>query len=465
MSPWRAIPLALLLGVVVRVPFWIEALRTPVDGDTAIVGLMARHPGEGTTLWGQPYGSPLDAWVAAPFVAVLGHQRRRRCGCPTSCWRSASSRSPTRSRARSIPRRGAARGGARGVPAAVLPAALRAAAAPLPDDAAALGAAPVCAARAGRRLADGRPPRAARCSCWALLGGLALWTHLMSASAVAAPACWLVLLLARAAAACLACGARRALAAASAPCGRGALSDPRGDARSCSVESRARRRSAHLQADRCRACTSRSAACSARTCRSSRTTETSCSATRGWAAALTSSSMARCSCCAGARRAAASPAARCCLPGGRRSRSLAFPFPLRSAPHTIRLPDAALPARGGARRLGGVAARRRRAARLDAGARRWRRCTSLPARACSRPGARTDRAEPPFLLPDLAPVRAAARAQRRAPRLRVVRAGLPPDLRERRADRGVAALERALPPLPAAATSTRCASRRTWPGC
>ena len=63
MSPWRAIPLALLLAVIVRVPFWIEALHTPVDGDTAIVGLMARHPGEGTTLWGQPYGSPLDAWV------------------------------------------------------------------------------------------------------------------------------------------------------------------------------------------------------------------------------------------------------------------------------------------------------------------------------------------------------------------------------------------------------------------
>ena len=73
MSPWRAIPLALLLAVVVRVPFWIEALQTPVDGDTAIVGLMARHPGVGTTFWGQPYGSPLDSWVALPFVAVWGN--------------------------------------------------------------------------------------------------------------------------------------------------------------------------------------------------------------------------------------------------------------------------------------------------------------------------------------------------------------------------------------------------------
>jgi hypothetical protein len=33
-----ALPLAILLGVLVRVPFWVEALRTPIDGDTAIVG-------------------------------------------------------------------------------------------------------------------------------------------------------------------------------------------------------------------------------------------------------------------------------------------------------------------------------------------------------------------------------------------------------------------------------------------
>ena len=72
MRPSRAIPLALLLAIVVRLPFWIEALHTPVDGDTAIVGLMARHPGVGTTFWGQPYGSPLDSWVALPFVAAYG---------------------------------------------------------------------------------------------------------------------------------------------------------------------------------------------------------------------------------------------------------------------------------------------------------------------------------------------------------------------------------------------------------
>ena len=64
--------LAVALGALVRGPFWMEALRTPVDGDTAIVGLMARHVGQGTTMWGQPYGSPVEAWLAAPFLATLG---------------------------------------------------------------------------------------------------------------------------------------------------------------------------------------------------------------------------------------------------------------------------------------------------------------------------------------------------------------------------------------------------------
>jgi hypothetical protein len=35
----------------------------PIDSDNAIVGLMARHLGQGTPRG--PYG-PLDAWVAAP---------------------------------------------------------------------------------------------------------------------------------------------------------------------------------------------------------------------------------------------------------------------------------------------------------------------------------------------------------------------------------------------------------------
>src|SRR3989442_6048101 len=66
------IPLAVLLAVSVRARFWAEALRTPVDGDTAIIGLMARHLGRGPTMWGQPYGSPLEAWLAAPLLAAMG---------------------------------------------------------------------------------------------------------------------------------------------------------------------------------------------------------------------------------------------------------------------------------------------------------------------------------------------------------------------------------------------------------
>ena len=43
-----------------------------VDGDTAITGLMARHPWSSTTMWGQPYGSPVEAWLAAPLVVLMG---------------------------------------------------------------------------------------------------------------------------------------------------------------------------------------------------------------------------------------------------------------------------------------------------------------------------------------------------------------------------------------------------------
>ena len=68
MRPSLQLPLVLMLAVVVRVPFWIEALRTPLDGDTAIIGLMALHPLQDTAMWGQPYGSPLEAWLASPVL-------------------------------------------------------------------------------------------------------------------------------------------------------------------------------------------------------------------------------------------------------------------------------------------------------------------------------------------------------------------------------------------------------------
>lgn len=189
----RAIPLALLLGLAVRLPFWIEALRTPVDGDTAIVGLMAASPGVGTTLWGQPYGSPLDAWVAMPFVAAWGHTTQALrlpvfllgLGLVPLAYGLGRQLHP-----------GAA------LPAAVLAACpppyfLLLAALPPPFYATSLllcGLVLLTAAVAGRRLEDGtaKPPRGTLL-LMGLFGGLALWTHLMSASAVAAAGAWVFL--------------------------------------------------------------------------------------------------------------------------------------------------------------------------------------------------------------------------------------------------------------------------------
>jgi hypothetical protein len=182
--PALQIPLAILVGVLVRVPFWIEALRTPVDGDTAIVGLMARHLGQGTTLWGQPYGSPLDAWLAAPFVSALG---------PTP---DALRLSYFLLGLALIP---IAHALARALhPAAAFPAAILMAcpppyflllsALPPPFYASTLllcGVLLVLALRLGERLQQGQKPRGGLV-LWGALAGLALWTHLMSASAVLA---------------------------------------------------------------------------------------------------------------------------------------------------------------------------------------------------------------------------------------------------------------------------------------
>jgi hypothetical protein len=188
-GPWP-LALAILVGLLVRTPFWIESLRTPVDGDTAIVGLMARHPGEGTTMWGQPYGSPLDAWVATPFVVALGST-------------TSALRLPVFLLGLALVPIAWALGRALH-PDAAFPAALLVAcpppyflllsALPPPFYATTLalcGILLVLTLRIADRLEKGETPRKALATAGAL-AGLALWTHLMSASVVAMAAAYLM---------------------------------------------------------------------------------------------------------------------------------------------------------------------------------------------------------------------------------------------------------------------------------
>ena len=189
MSRRLHLPLAILFGLVVRVPFWIEALRTPVDGDTAIIGLMARHLGRGTTMWGQPYGSPLEPWLAAPFVAAMGPRAAALRLCYFLLGLALIPLAYALGRA--LDPRAA-------FPAAVLvacppPYFLLLSALPPPMYPSALlmcGALLVLAARLGDRLASGGRPTG-RLVGWGALAGLALWTHLMSAAVVAACLAWL----------------------------------------------------------------------------------------------------------------------------------------------------------------------------------------------------------------------------------------------------------------------------------
>ncbi len=189
MNPTLRLPLALLLGLLVRVPFWVEALHTPVDGDTAIIGLMARHPLEGTTMWGQPYGSPFDAWT--PFVAAMGATTEA-LRLPYFLLGLAL-----------IPVAyglGAALHPVAAFPAAVLmacppPYLLLLAALPPPFYATTLvlcGLVLLLALQSGDAFARGQSPRG-RLALLGLLAGLALWTHLMSASTLAAAAAYLFL--------------------------------------------------------------------------------------------------------------------------------------------------------------------------------------------------------------------------------------------------------------------------------
>lgn len=175
-----------------RAPFWDVGRRTAVDGDTGVVGLMARHLGEGATLWGQPYGSPLDAWVVAPAVALLGPTR---LAARLPYFLLSLALVPL---AAALARRVHAKAG----PAAALLLAsppayvllLSALPPPLYPTTLVLLALALVLALDGAAAPLDDPATLRRAIAWGLVGGLAAWTHLMSL-AVLLPA--LVLLVRR----------------------------------------------------------------------------------------------------------------------------------------------------------------------------------------------------------------------------------------------------------------------------
>jgi hypothetical protein len=188
----RGLVLILMLAALVRVPFWAEALRTPLDGDAAVLGLMAKHPLSSVTMWGQPYGSPVEAWLVAPFVAVLGlraeavrlaHALLGLALVPLA-W----------ALAHVLDRRAA-------LPAALVmacppPYFLLLASMPPPMYPTALalsGLLLVAALRYEVAIpAPGRLPPSGWLVLWGVASGLAVWTHLMTAGAVAASAVFLL---------------------------------------------------------------------------------------------------------------------------------------------------------------------------------------------------------------------------------------------------------------------------------
>jgi 4-amino-4-deoxy-L-arabinose transferase-like glycosyltransferase len=396
--PSRAIPLVLLVALAVRVPFWIEALRTPVDGDTAIVGLMARHPGVGTTLWGQPYGSPLDAWVAMPFVAVWGASVE-------------SLRLPVFLLGLALVP--VAYGLARELhPAAALPAAFLAAcpppyfvllsALPPPFYATSLllcGLVLLLSASAGRRLDAASAGVAPRGTLFLMgvLSGLALWTHLMSASAIVAALAWTFL---------RAQGRRRLLlwalvplVAASAPLWTRALRDTQA-IRIVQLEGRQQSMGAHLAEVLPHLHEPLGGVLGTQVPVVADTPDFVLRAP-GWRAGTIVLLYGFLLVLAGRAASGRHPAVLCFLAAF--LALVAFPFPLRSSPHAIRfltplyLPVAALVAWGAAPR---GASRRAWVAVLALAALHLLGATQL-----LQAWRTTDRTDAPFVLPDLAPVR------------------------------------------------------------
>ncbi len=189
MRRWQPVFALTALGALVRLPFWLAALRLSVDGDTAIVGLMARHGLTSATFWGQPYGSPLDAWVAAPCVALLGNSvlavrlpafALGLALVPLAYWLAA----------RLHPAAAAPAGLLLACPPAYL-LLLAALPPPLYPTTLALLAALLLGALRLADEASGASSRAALCA-WGLAAGLALWTHLVALAVVVPAGAWLV---------------------------------------------------------------------------------------------------------------------------------------------------------------------------------------------------------------------------------------------------------------------------------
>jgi 4-amino-4-deoxy-L-arabinose transferase-like glycosyltransferase len=64
----------ILVGGVARVLVWVSSAGIP-DSDEAVGGLMAKHALAGdfsVFYWGQGYGGPVETWLAAPVIALVG---------------------------------------------------------------------------------------------------------------------------------------------------------------------------------------------------------------------------------------------------------------------------------------------------------------------------------------------------------------------------------------------------------
>jgi 4-amino-4-deoxy-L-arabinose transferase-like glycosyltransferase len=402
--------LALLLGALVRLPFWIEALRTPVDGDTAIVGLMARHPFASATLWGQPYGSPLDAWLAAPFLAALGP---RAVALRLSYFTLGLALVPLAYLL------GAALDRRAALPAALLVACpapymllLSALPPPLyPPTLLLCGLVLLGTLRVAERLATGEVPRGGLAVIGAL-AGLAVWTHLMSASVVVCCGAFLFL---------RARGRRSALAyalvpllLASAPWWWGFFTDPAWVVRVVTVSDRNQGVADHLREVLPSLARPIGGLIGARTPLVADDAE-HVVATPAWAAAILAVLYAAMLVVAAVRsRLKGAPGL---LLAVMALTVAAFPFPLRSGPHTIRYLTAAyLP-------LAVLVAWASLPSRADAPARRsWALMlifVTLPLLGSGRlffSWRAADRSAPPFGLRDLGPLRRAlaSRGVRRA---------------------------------------------------